>query len=175
MTPAPAAPRIVAYDPAWPAAFADEAARIAAELPQGLVTLHHIGSTSVPGLCAKPIIDMLGEVERLEDAQGQAAEFARLGYEVKGAFGIPGRLYCRKTDAAGTRTHHLHIFETGSPGARRHLAFRNHLRANPDVAADYAALKRRLVSQQGATSESYMDGKDAFVKRVEAEALAAGS
>ena len=93
-----------------------------------------------------------------------------LGYEVMGAYGIDGRRYFRKTDANGRRSHHLHVFETGSPHLERHLAFRDYLRAHPDIAAEYANVKAALV-EKAVGSEAYMDGKAPFITRIEAQAL----
>lgn len=135
----------VSYDPAWPAAYMDEAARLVAALGPALVALHHIGSTTVPGLRAKPIIDLLAEGTSLAAVDRAAPQIVALGYEAMGAFGIQGRRYFRKTDAAG-RTHHLHAFEAGSPHVHRHLAFRDYLRAHPQEAAAYAALKIQLLA-----------------------------
>ncbi|MDA5557151.1 GrpB family protein [Shimia sp. MMG029] len=163
---------VVEHDPAWAAGFAQEAEAIHAALGAEAIELHHIGSTSVPGLVAKPILDLLGEVADLAAVDAAAAQFEALGYEAMGELGIPGRRYFRKMDGAGQRSHHLHVFERGSAHVVRHLAFRGYLCAHPAVAADYGALKRALIAEGRGDWESYIDGKDAFVQRVEAEALA---
>lgn len=163
---------VVEHDPAWAGGFAKEVAAIHARLGADRIRLHHIGSTSVPGLMAKPILDLLGEVADLEAIDAASAQFEALGYEVMGELGIPGRRYFRKMDAAGQRTHHLHVFEAGSAHAERHLAFRDYLRTHPEVAADYGALKRRLIAEGRGDWDAYIDGKDAFVQRIEAEAEA---
>jgi GrpB-like predicted nucleotidyltransferase (UPF0157 family) len=163
---------IVEYDPAWVAGFAKEAAALHLALGAEAIRLHHIGSTSVPGLMAKPILDLLGEVADLAAVDQAQAQFEALGYEVMGELGIPGRRYFRKIDGAGQRSHHLHVFETGSEHVARHLAFRDYLRGHPAVAADYGALKRQLIAEGRGDWEAYIDGKDAFVQRVEAEAVA---
>ncbi|WP_230374420.1 GrpB family protein [Pontivivens ytuae] len=161
---------MVSYDAEWPAAFAREVARIAPAFGEGLVAIHHIGSTSVPGLAAKPILDMLPEVTDIAVADAAAERLEVLGYEGLGAYGIPGRRYFRRT-VAGRRTHHMHAFATGSDGLKRHLALRDYLRAHPDEAAAYGALKLRLASEVP-DMEAFMDGKDAFVTALEARALA---
>ncbi|WP_422048777.1 GrpB family protein [Shimia sp.] len=163
---------VVEHDPAWAAGFAKEAAAIHTALGAEAIELYHIGSTSVPGLVAKPILDLLGEVADLAAVDAATAQFEALGYEVMGELGIPRRRYFRKMDAAGQRSHHLHVFERGSAHVVRHLAFRDYLRAHPEVAADYGALKRQLIAEGRGDWEAYIDGKDAFVQRVEAEALA---
>lgn len=167
---APMVPVIVPHDPAWKAAALAEVSAIHAALGDVPLTLHHIGSTAIPGCHAKPILDLLGEVADPGVVRRGALE--GLGYEALGAYGIPGRLYFRKSVGAGRRSHHLHVFQTGSPHAERHLAFRDYLIAHPEVVAAYSALKLRLVRVQGATHASYMDGKDAFVRTTERAALA---
>ena len=88
-----------------------------------VVALHHIGSTSIPGIFAKPIIDILLEVSDLEKLDKQSHALVALGYERLGEFGIVGRRYFRKNSASGIRTHHVHAFQTGNAEIERHLAF----------------------------------------------------
>ena len=156
-------------DPGWPDAFEAEAARLAPRLGPR-VALHHVGSTAVPGLAAKPIIDILAVAPSLSDLDAAAPRMAALGYEAMGALGIDGRRYFRRI-VGGLRTHHLHGFEEGSPHVARHLAFRDHLRAHPAEAAAYAALKRDLAARHAGDWPGYCDGKAAFVDAVEARAL----
>jgi len=134
--------------------------------------LHHIGSTAVPGILAKPIIDMLGVVEHLDWVDQNTHALERLGYEAMGAYGIDGRRYFRKSDAGGVRSHHLHVFQASSPHIDRHLAFRDYLRAHGGVAQRYSDLKAALVRQADATRETYIDGKDPFIAETESLALA---
>jgi GrpB-like predicted nucleotidyltransferase (UPF0157 family) len=155
----------------WARDFATEASRIASALGPALVALHHIGSTAIPGLHAKPIIDMLGEAQSLEGIDARQGAMESLGYEAMGEFGLLGRRYFRKNNGAGVRTHHVHAFIAGSPGLVRHLAFRDFLRCHPRVAREYGALKLRLVESCGGDLEAYIAGKDAFVKDVERRAL----
>ena len=110
---------VINYQPAWPRQFADEAARIRRILGDNCVTIHHIGSTAVPGLAAKPVIDMLPVVRELAAVDHSAAAFARIGYEYLGEFGLPGRRYLRK--GGDRRTHQIHIFALGSAEIDRHL------------------------------------------------------
>lgn len=163
--------QVLPYQPAWPAAFESEASRVAQALGDAGGALHHIGSTSVPGLAAKPIIDMLLEVSDLAALDRRSDALVAQGWEAKGEFGLPGRRYFRKTDAQGRRTHHLHAFEAGSAEARRHLAFRDYLIAHPDVASAYGTLKRALAAAHPEDMSAYMDGKDPFIKDHEARAL----
>lgn len=159
------------YQEDWPSRFEDEAERLSQVLGSNLVAIHHIGSTSVPGLLAKPIIDIMAEVSSLEDCDVVETRMKLLGYEAMGTYGIPGRRYYRKFNADRDRTHHLHIFLAGSDHVIRHLAFRNYLIAHPDKAQEYAALKRKLSAIDGGDWDSYVSGKDKFVQETEFLAL----
>ena len=151
--------------------FGDEAARLTGALGDVVAALHHIGSTAIPGIHAKPVIDMLLEVPTLASLDARSPVMESLGYEAMGEFGIPGRRYFRRNDASGTRTHQVHSFVAGSAEATRHLAFRDYMRAHPDVAREYGALKARLAEEYPDSMDAYMDGKDAFVKQHERLAL----
>ena len=164
--------RIVPYDPSWRSTFDTEAARLSRALGDIVAELHHIGSTAIPGIHAKPVIDILLEVTDLASLDARSSAMEPLGYEVMGEFGIPGRRYFRRNDAARTRTHQVHSFAIGSAEAKRHLAFRDYMRAHPDAAREYGALKVRLAAEHPDSIEAYMDGKDAFVKLHEGLALA---
>lgn len=161
---------VVEYDPQWPEMFAAEAEKLKAVFGRELTAIHHIGSTSVPGLKAKPIIDIMpivkdiGAVDRFNEAM------IRLGYEPLGEFGIPGRRFFPK--GGEKRTHHVHVFQEGSKEALRHMAFRDYLRAHPEEAGQYGELKQRLAGRFPDDIESYMDGKDGFIKAMEQKALA---
>jgi GrpB-like predicted nucleotidyltransferase (UPF0157 family) len=163
--------RIVSHEPGWATAFEAEAGRISPAVGEALVRIHHIGSTAVPRTRAKPVIDILLEVSSLQVLDGTAAGLEALGYEAKGEFGIPGRRYFRLDDAAGTRTHQVHAYEVGAPEVRRHVAFRDYLRAHPSIAEEYGELKGRLVRAHPDDSRAYVAGKDAFVKEHERRAL----
>jgi GrpB-like predicted nucleotidyltransferase (UPF0157 family) len=156
----------------WRRDFENEATLIRAALGLILKTLHHIGSTAVPGIHAKPIIDMLAEVESLESIDAHREGMEALGYEVMGEFGIPGRRYFRKDNGSGIRTHQIHAFTSGSPHLVRHLAFRDYLRSHPGVAREYDALKLRLIVSCQGDVERYIEGKQDFVQQVEREAWA---
>lgn len=162
---------VVPHDPKWKTAFETEVRRISVSLGQSVITLHHIGSTAIPRILAKPIIDMLGVVVSFDDLDARSNAMTGLGYEVMGAYGIDGRRYFRKTDATGRRTHHLHVFESGSDHIERHLAFRDYLRHDADVASAYSDLKASLTDGEAPSWETYMDGKDPFIAAVEKEAL----
>lgn len=162
----PGGPIVLApYDSAWTMEFAREASRIAAVLGDRLRVLHHVGSTAVPGLAAKPVIDMLAVVAEIDVLDRSPDCLAELGYEALGEFGIPGRRYFRKT-AAGVRTHQIHAFGEGATEIGRMLGFRDYLRAQPAAAGEYEALKRTLAQQLGSDVEAYADGKSSFVRDI---------
>jgi GrpB-like predicted nucleotidyltransferase (UPF0157 family) len=162
---------LAAYDPAWPRMAADHAERLRVLGPI-LVTVHHIGSTSVPGLAAKPIIDLMPVVTDLADLDRESWRVAGLGYDWLGKLGIEGRRYCKLSDAAGTRLAQLHFFQAGSPHIRRHIAFRDYLRAHPQVTAAYEKEKRRARDLHPDDSHAYTDEKAAWIRETEAQALA---
>ena len=163
---------VVPYDPRWPDAFAAEAAAVASALSGNLLEIHHIGSTAIPGIHAKPVIDLLAIVSDIALLDRDAAGMAALGYEAMGEFGIAGRRYYRRDNPAGQRTHQVHAFQGGSPHVARHLAFRDFMRAHPALAAQYGELKQKLADAFPNDVEAYMDGKDAFIKEMQARALA---
>jgi GrpB-like predicted nucleotidyltransferase (UPF0157 family) len=162
---------VVPHDPRWKMAFEDEAKAIRHVFENLPVQVHHIGSTAIPGILAKPIIDLLGMVSTLADADAKARALESLGYEAMGAYGIEGRRYFRKIDSNGTRTHHLHVFEEDSPNVERHLAFRDYLIAHPEVAQEYSSLKERLTRGGAPNWDAYLGGKDPFVSRIEPQAV----
>ena len=158
--------KVVEYDPSWPLLFEEEASLIKGILKDNLVAIHHIGSTSVPFLAAKPIIDIMPVVKDLSAVDAVSDEFVKIGYEYFGQFGIGGRRYLRK--GGDERTHQIHIFQLGDDhNIIRHLAFRDYLRSHREVAIEYAELKKNLAMKFPYDSESYSDGKEEFVQRVE--------
>ncbi len=161
---------VVAYRPEWEEEFLREAEKLRAVLGRELLDIYHIGSTAVPGLCAKPIIDLMPVVRDLSMADAKRCGFEALGYEYLGEFGIPGRRYMRK--GGEHRTHQAHIFAEGDRNnILRHLAVRDYLRAHPKEASAYGALKVELAGEFPRDIEAYCDGKDAFVKALERRAL----
>lgn len=162
---------VVAHDPGWNLLYREEAALIGSVLGENLLEIHHIGSTAVAGLRAKPIIDMMPVVADVRQVDAKSERFRRIGYECMGEFGIAGRRFFRKGGAE--RTHHIHIFEAGNRAdIDRHLAVRDYLRAHPEEAEAYGVLKSRLAELYPADIDGYCDGKDFFVKELEREALA---
>ena len=163
---------VVPYDPKWVEKFALASSEITAALGDNLLEIHHIGSTSIPEIHAKPVIDMLAIVADIATLDEYSEQFKSLGYEVMGEFGIEGRRYFRRDNAAGIRTHQIHTFQTGSPQIPRHLAFRDFLRTHKDLAEQYSDLKQKLAKAHPYDMNAYMDGKDDFIKEMEKRALA---
>jgi len=159
---------VVPHHPGWAADYRAEAAVIRSATGDKLMAVHHIGSTAIPDILAKPIIDMLAVVRSLDAIDDATPALVATGYEAMGTFGIEGRRYFRKHNGAGVRTHHLHVFAAGSPHIARHLAFRDYLLAHPDRAEAYSDLKRALAVDPA----SYVERKGPFVLAVQAEALA---
>jgi GrpB-like predicted nucleotidyltransferase (UPF0157 family) len=160
---------VVPYNPLWPAQFESERSAIAGSLGDILDQSHHIGSTAVEGLSAKPIIDIILEVHSLESLDQATSKLEMMGYEAKGEFRIPGRRYFRK--GGFHRTHQIHAFTSGDPNVLRHLAFRDYLKAHPEVMREYSELKARLAADCNDDLDRYCDGKDSFVKHHEAKAI----
>lgn len=161
---------VVPHDPSWRDAFTAEAKHIAAALGANVVAIHHIGSTAIPGIHAKPVIDLLVEVDDIEAIDARSSAMESIGYQVMGEYGIPGRRYFRKDDRHGTRTHQVHAFQAGSAEAERHLAFRDYMIAHPTDARAYGELKRKLAEEYPHDMNGYMDGKDGFIKEMDRRA-----
>lgn len=157
----------------WPKIAAAETARLKTVLGDALVTVHHIGSTSIPGIMAKPIVDMIPIVTDLASLDAKENEIRALGYRWMGEFGLPGRRYCPLNDPiTGKRKVQLHCYAEGAEGVARHLAFRDYLRAHPATAKDYEAEKIRAAKIQPGNVLLYNDEKNDWIKRVEKDALA---
>jgi GrpB-like predicted nucleotidyltransferase (UPF0157 family) len=160
---------VVPHDPNWGHEFAIESARVVTALGANVVAIHHIGSTAIATIHAKPIIDMLVEVSSIDRVDDRNSQMQALGYECMGEFGIPGRRFFRK-DVAGIRTHHIHNFAAESAQIKRHLAFRDYLNAHPEAAQTYSELKQQLARQYPTDIEGYMDGKAAFIHSIDFKA-----
>lgn len=161
---------VVEYREEWPELFDLEKKALESTLDCSFFELFHIGSTSVPGLAAKPIIDSLLVVEELFDLDDNAKQFEKLGYEVCGEFGIKGRRYYRK--GGELRTHQIHAFSYDNLyEIGRHLAVRDYLRNDPETAKKYGAIKKQGAQLAGNDIDKYGDFKEAFVKELEAKAI----
>ena len=160
---------VVPHNPKWHEAYQLESQRIINALDDNVVAVHHIGSTAIAGIYAKPIIDILVEVQDLSKLDGHSSTQS-LGYEAMGEFGIRDRRYFIKYDSDGQRTHHIHIFKAGSPQVERHLAFRDYMRFHPESAKEYSSLKQHLAAKYPQDIDRYMDGKDEFIKLMDRKA-----
>ncbi len=155
---------VVPYSPEWPKMFASEAELIKQALGNNCITVHHIGSTSVPNLSAKPIIDILPVVKDIQEVDKATKALESLGYEAKGEYGIAFRRYFQKGKNA--RTHNVHVYQEGDPEINRYLKFRDWMRSHPDDAEKYAKLKEGLAAKFPEDILQYCNGKDAFVASI---------
>lgn len=157
------------YSVKWKLDFETESKRLQVIFGSEVTDIHHIGSTSIYGLAAKPIIDMMPIVKDISQIDRFNAEMARVGYEAKGENGIPGRRYFQK--GGNERTHHVHIYEEGSQDIERHLAFRDFLRSHPSIAKQYGELKEELARQFPDDIQAYIEGKAGFASEIERQAV----
>jgi GrpB-like predicted nucleotidyltransferase (UPF0157 family) len=155
------------YDPAWPQAFCEERDRLLSVFPTMLLAIEHIGSTAVPGMPAKPIVDILAGLESMSVADALFEPILANGYTTSRAFNemLPDRRWFMRV-TGGKRSHHLHVVQFEGLVWRRHLLFRHRLRAAPTVADDYARLKTNLAVQYRHDREAYTEAKSAFVASV---------
>jgi GrpB-like predicted nucleotidyltransferase (UPF0157 family) len=160
---------LVDHDPSWLELFEQERLRLAPIFDGAAVAIEHVGSTAVSGLCAKPIVDVLVGVEDLALTDEQLAAMAELGYEYKGEYGLPGRLFFVKEPL----THHVHVVEHDGYLWERQLVFRDSLRTDPDERERYDELKRRLAAE-GHPRSVYAELKTPFIREVEARGRARG-
>jgi len=158
--------QITPYNPRWPDLFRQEARQIFKVLPGQIILIHHIGSTAIAGIKAKPIIDFLIEVHQIESVDANSKAMITLGYDPRGENGIPGRRYFVK-GTAGVHSHHLHVFQVGHPDVARHLDFRDYLRSHPDQAQAYSQLKEKLAQKYQNDPVSYTDGKTEFIREID--------
>lgn len=157
--------KIVPYDNQWPLLFESEAIVIKQALGNNCVAIHHIGSTAVPGLSAKPVIDILPVVRDIQEVDKRTKAMESLGYETKGENGIAFRRYFQK--GGELRTHNVHMYEEGDPEIDRYLRFRDWLRTHPEDAQKYAELKTKLAAEFSHDIIQYCNGKDAFVADID--------
>ncbi len=158
---------VVDYDPRWPELFESEAEGIKQALGSNCIEIHHIGSTSIPGLRAKPIIDILPVVRNIQEVDKAIRAMEALGYEAKGEYGMAFRRYFQK--GGNVRTHHVHVYQEGDPEISRYLKFRDWMRSHPSDAESYAKLKVELALKFPHDILQYCNGKDAFVASIDAK------
>ncbi|ESU30267.1 hypothetical protein G3A_22005 [Bacillus sp. 17376] len=162
---------VVPYNPEWKTVFENEKQLLESIFLPAEVEVHHIGSTSVPGLSAKPIIDIMLAADSLEQVEKATPAIEAAGYVVKGENGIPGRRYFQKHDENGMRKVHLHSFEKSSRQLYRHLVFRDYLRSHPQEASKYSDVKEKAARKYGFDIDSYIAEKSPTVKDIEQKAM----
>jgi GrpB-like predicted nucleotidyltransferase (UPF0157 family) len=155
--------RLIRYQSEWARLFELEKSRLQLALGDGVLDIQHIGSTAVPGLVAKPILDIAIAVCDFESARSLIPAIESIGYTYRGEVGIPRRHYFVKGDP---RTHHIHMLEQASQEWTHLLIFRNTLQDDPNLAQQYANLKERLAAQYPNDREAYLKGKAVFIEDV---------
>ncbi len=161
---------VTPYNPLWRELYQKEAEALQEIFKDEDAVFHHIGSTAVPGLSAKPIIDILGEVKDIHRVDGLNEALSARGYLVKGENGIAGRRFFIK-GAESERTHHVHIFQKGNPEIAKHLNFRDYLLNHPQEVTAYGKLKESLAARHPADIEAYIEGKTALVEELTQKAM----
>ena len=155
---------VVDYNPSWPTTFQQLHAHIWPAVQDIALTIEHVGSTSVPGLAAKPIIDMSIIVPSEREIVPAIERLATLGYEHLGNLGVEGREAFKRPE--GTIAHNLYLCPQGSLGIRNHLAVRDYLRAHPETASAYGERKKRLADEFPDDIDRYVDGKTDTILRI---------
>ena len=164
---------IATYDPKWPIIYEEEKAKIVNAVGNKVVAIEHVGSTAVPGLGAKPVIDIMVGISRLSDAKECIEPLKKIGYKYVPEYeaSIPERRFFRKGPSEAPNQHfHLHMVELTSSFWKRHLLFRDYLRAHPSVAQRYYRLKKELAAKHGSDHEAYTESKSSFIEHVLAKA-----
>lgn len=157
---------VTPYNPDWPKMFEREAAKIQEALGSNCLAVHHIGSTAVPGLSAKPVIDMIGVVQNPEEA---IKPLENLSFKYKGEFNIPMRFYFNRSEDIEAN---LHVYAEGHPEIELNLLFRDYLRSHPEARDTYADLKKNLLAEPSSYEKTnslftgYNLGKDAFIRKI---------
>ena len=159
------------YDPQWPTLFEQEKAVLLSIIGLLNPTIEHIGSTSVPGLIAKPIIDIIAGLPDFGHADKLVPKIQELGYTYLSRYEdeMPYRRFFKKLEG-NVATHHIHMVEINSDFWIRHLLFRDYLRGNPTIALEYADLKRNLAQKEWEDSNDYADAKGYFIRGIEQQA-----
>ncbi|MEI4769334.1 GrpB family protein [Psychrobacillus sp. FJAT-51614] len=160
---------VLPYSVQWKEQFEEEARMLNEIFGSHIIDIHHIGSTSIIGLKAKPIIDIMPVVRDISTIDTYNTTMIDLGYLPKGENGLPGRRYFQK--GGDNRTHHVHIYELGNPEIERHLAFRDYLRVNPQSAQEYGELKEMLSKKFPYNIDAYINGKEELASEIERKAI----
>ncbi|MDN3018303.1 GrpB family protein [Paenibacillus sp. BSR1-1] len=160
--------RLSEFNESWAIMFQKETQFLKTIFEDEIIGFEHFGSTSVHGLKAKPVIDMMCIVKDIVKVDSYNHKMSELGYDVAGEWGIPGRRLFRK--GGDNRTHHIHFYQFDNPQIERHLIFRDYLRTHPEEAARYSRFKEDLAERYENTSD-YSPAKKSFVKELEQHAL----
>jgi GrpB-like predicted nucleotidyltransferase (UPF0157 family) len=155
--------RLVEYDARWPALFAAEAERLRDQCGTFTVILEHVGGTSIPGMCAKPVLDIAAGRPAGSSIQDYISAFERAGYEHRGERGVPGRQFFRR---GRPRSYHVHLVDHDGPLWRDYLAFRDYLRAHAREARQFADVKRALAARFARDREGYLTAKSSHVEEI---------
>jgi GrpB-like predicted nucleotidyltransferase (UPF0157 family) len=162
---------LVPHDPTWATQAAAESDRLAQAAGETLIRIEHVGSTSIPGILAKPTIDLMPIVKSLAELDARQPQIEALGYIWRGEFGIPGRRYCIREEQ-GRRLFHVHCNEAGSPEIARTLDFRDYLRAHPEEARTYEVQKRAAAAAHSDDSLAYSHAKSDWIRACVVRAMA---
>jgi GrpB-like predicted nucleotidyltransferase (UPF0157 family) len=160
---------VVDYDARWPALYEQEKAQILKIIGSRIVAIEHVGSTAVPGLGAKPIVDIMAGVCILPDAEGCIEPLKNIGYKYVAEYeaSIPERRFFHRGPSDIPNQHfHLHMVERSSNFWKRHILFRDYLRTHPEVAQQYCRLKKELAAKHGADRDAYTEAKTSFIESV---------
>lgn len=160
--------RLSDFSEEWARMFQSEAQFLKTIFGDEIIRFEHFGSTSIQGMKAKPVIDMMAIVKDINKIDAYNDKMASLGYDVAGDWGIPGRRLFRK--GGENRTHHIHFYQIDNPQIERHLIFRDYLRSHPEEATKYSSFKEEL-AQRFENTSGYSPAKKAFVSEMEQRAL----
>ncbi|EJO5347744.1 GrpB family protein [Clostridium botulinum] len=159
---------VVPHNSQWKIQYEKEADKIYNIMKEEIIQMYHIGSTAIEGIYAKPVIDILVEVEDINNVDNYSEQMKSLGYIPKGEYGIKDRRFFFK--GLYDRTHHVHIFETGDPEIERHINFRDYMIAHKEEAKKYEELKKELALKFKYDIDSYCSGKNSFIKEIDKKA-----
>ncbi|MGF1478825.1 MAG: GrpB family protein [Cyanophyceae cyanobacterium] len=154
--------KFIPHNPEWQKLFEEEKQRLQAAIGSDVLEIQHVGSTSIPGIIAKPILDIGIAVANFEAAAVCIKPMEKLGYSYRGENGIPRRHFFARGEP---RTHHVHILEITSWDWQGHILFRDYLIQHPAVAQEYVQLKLKLLEQYGGDRDAYQVGKSSFIEQ----------
>lgn len=156
---------VLPYCEEWLQMFQEESEKLKDLFENKILNVYHIGSTSIPNIKAKPVIDIMVEVSNISEVDKFNNKMEQLGYEVMGEYGIPKRRFFSK--GGDNRTHHVHFYEKGNEEIVRHLAFRDYMIAHPEEAKKYSELKQTLAEKFPTNIAKYIEGKNDYIKEID--------